>query len=312
MFGYSKYCKDELKYKDFRRYSNYYCALCNTLGHEYGLIHRLFLSYDTTFILICLDSVVGEKNVQYFRCPFNPIRKVQININEDALEYVAFLNHFLITQKIKDNIIDEKSSIKRMFWKALLRIFSSNKKYRCLQLKYKELSNYLTDLFDKLYNMECNSQSFDDITNTFGEISKSFVKGFLTNISLIDNNCFTALESIFFNMGKWIYIADALDDYHTDINKGRFNLLTTLRLDNDENKEFEYAKSCALLLDIIHAKMMKAFSFIKWQQSRDLISNILFDGTSNTFRAIIKRHYTLNHSTSHGGLANWISRTLNH
>ena len=67
--------------------------------------------------------------------------------------------------------------------------------------------------------MEYNGQSFDNITNTFGEISKSFVKGILTNISSFDNSSLTALESIFFNMGKWIYIAYALDDYNTDIKK---------------------------------------------------------------------------------------------
>lgn len=108
---------------------------------------------------------------------------------------------------------------KRMFWKVILWFFSSNKKYRSLQPKYKIISNNLTDLFDKMYNMEYNGQSFDNITNTFGEISKSFVKGILTNISSFDNSSLTALESIFFNMGKWIYIAYALDDYNTDIKK---------------------------------------------------------------------------------------------
>ena len=51
MFGYVKPDKSELRIKEYETYKAVYCALCKELGKRYGLMSRLTLNYDYTFLL---------------------------------------------------------------------------------------------------------------------------------------------------------------------------------------------------------------------------------------------------------------------
>ena len=150
MFGYCRYDRDELKVKDLRQYSSYYCTLCHALGEQFGFVYRLMLSHDATFLLICLDGVSSQRTPSRHRCPVNPLYKIRLQINEEALQYVAFLDYFLVLQKLQDEIRDERMGIKRFAFRVLYHIASRNKKYLILADEYKDTEATITHLFDKL------------------------------------------------------------------------------------------------------------------------------------------------------------------
>ena len=129
MFGYCKCDREEIKVKDLRLYSAYYCTLCHALGKEFGLFYRLILSHDATFILICLDGISPLKIPSSSFCPLNPLHRKRLQINDIALQYAAFLNYILFLQKLQDNIRDEKSPIKRTLSKSLFFFASKNYRY---------------------------------------------------------------------------------------------------------------------------------------------------------------------------------------
>ena len=52
MFGYIRVDKSELKIKDYEMYKAVYCTLCRKLGRKYGILSRLTLSYDFTFLAL--------------------------------------------------------------------------------------------------------------------------------------------------------------------------------------------------------------------------------------------------------------------
>ena len=53
MFGYVVINKPELKIKDFDKYQEYYCGLCQAMA-EYGQGGRILLSYDCVFLYIMI------------------------------------------------------------------------------------------------------------------------------------------------------------------------------------------------------------------------------------------------------------------
>ena len=54
MFGYIVVNKPELKIKDFDKYQQYYCGLCQSLKKTHGKISQLTLNNDLTFVGILL------------------------------------------------------------------------------------------------------------------------------------------------------------------------------------------------------------------------------------------------------------------
>ena len=63
MFGYIKADKPEMKIKEFEIYKAVYCSLCKELGKSYGLLARLTLSYDFTFLAL-LNMALKALNVR--------------------------------------------------------------------------------------------------------------------------------------------------------------------------------------------------------------------------------------------------------
>lgn len=115
MFGYVKIYKEEMKLKEIKKYQLMYCSLCNQLKKDYGIISRLILSYDMTFLLIHLEHSVSKSNITdlKFHCPMNPLKRIQSSVSTDLIEYSAFLNYWLAIEKLSDDINDDHSIIKK-------------------------------------------------------------------------------------------------------------------------------------------------------------------------------------------------------
>ena len=62
MLGYVRAYRPEMKFKDYDMYKGVYCSLCKSIGKRYGLLARLTLSYDFTFLAI-LRMAVRENRV---------------------------------------------------------------------------------------------------------------------------------------------------------------------------------------------------------------------------------------------------------
>ena len=92
MFGYIRISKPELKVKEYEMYKAVYCSLCKYLGKEYGILSRLTLSYDFTFLaLLNMSLKDGCENFHKGRCAFNPIKKCNYCENDKnfSLLFVA-------------------------------------------------------------------------------------------------------------------------------------------------------------------------------------------------------------------------------
>lgn len=63
MFGYVRANKPEMKIKDYEQYKAVYCSLCRELGRSFGIVPRMTLSYDFTFLALLRLAVSKECTV---------------------------------------------------------------------------------------------------------------------------------------------------------------------------------------------------------------------------------------------------------
>ena len=285
MFGYVRPEKNELKLKEIRQYSSYYCALCDCLQKEFGWIYRLILSNDCTFLFICLNAVMDRSSLETIRsrCPGKPFRRKKSFVNVKALRFAAQINFYLFYRKIIDGIHDSPSKLKRLALRLLLTIITRKKGFKQLISEHPDMYSHAEQMFEQLNQNEHSDSSFDVLTNQFGKIVACFVECFCTAEKIPSMD---ALKSIFFNLAKWIYLADAFDDLEEDQRKNEFNLLHLLVPDGNKR---EMQETVVLLLAMIQQKSLSAFGSVQWKRDSEMIRNMLSDGTSAILRKLIRK-----------------------
>lgn len=288
MFGYIKPYNQELKLKEIQRYSGCYCALCDQLKRDYGFLSRFILNYDVTFLLICLDYFSSEeKAARKIRCPYNPMRVKRTKLSPESLQYSAFINYWLVVEKLKDDIADERN-----LWKWLLyKIIVTNRGYKQSLAKYQTRVAQLSDMLQSVYQRENSVKTvadFDLVTNAFGSF---FSKMFLLGIdSEQEESARSQAEAVFFQIGKWIYIIDAFDDLQDDIKRKRFNLLFSLEDGETITKEAAFEKTLSMHL-FIKSKIKSLLAATGSKLEDDCIVNIITDGIDFMFCKIVLKKY---------------------
>ena len=262
MFGYVNVYKDELKIKDFNVYRAYYCGLCKALGDRFGAFARLGLSYDFTFLAIFLDSLNDEKvNFKTEGCARH-IGKKHLAVKENStINYAADMSVALNYFKILDDIKDE------IFTKSLF-----------LYLPYK---------FAMGKNSDINGGIMGDITdeiknrlNALSELEKEkcaepdlAADAFAKIMSAIFS-VKSGLYDFGYNLGKFIYLIDALDDLKKDIKRKSYNPYFE-KFGNDFEK---IRKSAEFVLTFTLSRVAEEFEKQKIYKNNEILKNIIYLG----------------------------------
>lgn len=297
MFGYIRPEFMELKVKDAYKYKDYYCCLCYSLRTNYGQIFGCILNYDLTFLLLVLDSIEPEKKESLeFHCPLNPLRKIKVNISITALSYSSFINYYLVKMKLDDDITDERSLLKRI----LNRIIINNKRFIRITHVYNDLITTLESSLTSVYEAEQKMAPFDDITNKFGSFFNSIFiayfqiysqntisKEILENIKLLSNN-----------LGKWIYLIDAYDDYFKDQKKGSFNLLNTLSFRTNPDND-SLVLRVRQISNILIYNMKTTVNKLPLKEKKELVENIVTYGCSSQMQKVVAAQINVQYRNLH-------------
>ncbi|MBE5862570.1 MAG: hypothetical protein E7295_06930 [Lachnospiraceae bacterium] len=245
---------------------------------------RLFLNYDLTYILISIDSALpeSEKKEYQIKCPSRPWRKKRIVLSTEALQYVAILNYWLVCEKLRDNCLDSPNRVNHLVWK----IVKNKKRF----IKEKEQFESCLDKYGKemdgIHEMEehaSTAEDFDVLTNAFGKLMEDF---FLDNIEGMNLQTSSILKSVFFQLGKWVYVIDALDDYQRDLKKEEFNLF---RLLQTENNSEEILMLFYLIQQQIKNKIITIC--VDSEELDEIVINVVKFGMEKQAERIIKRKY---------------------
>jgi len=215
MFGYVIVDKPNMLIKDYNEYRAYYCGLCKTLGKQYSNLTRLSLNYDITFLTILLHNYEKlSPEYEQGRCILHPVGvKKAILKNNRLQELVCNINILMAYYKLKDDINDEKALKYRLFMTYV------KPKYLKARVKLKSLDESIAFYYEKLRCLEKNGNySLDSLADCFANIMVEAGKAGTKNFDI-------NLKDLCYNLGRWIYLIDAIDDLEGDFNKGKFNPL---------------------------------------------------------------------------------------
>ena len=270
MFGYVTVYKDELKIKDYNRYRGYYCGVCRSLKNGYGMVGRMTLTYDMTFLAILLSALYeDDTKMQPKRCVTHPIKK-HPEISNRYTDYAAGMNILLSYYKLKDNWDDERSIKSNAAAGMLKRAFKKACK------KYPEQAKAVQEYIRKQHECEKgNVTDIDEVSFCTGEVLGRIFD--MNKDEWSDN-----LYHMGFFLGKFIYVMDAYDDLEKDLKKNNYNPLKSCSDRTDFN---EYCKS---ILTTYAAESARYFERLPILDNADILRNIVYAGIWSRFNSLNK------------------------
>ena len=241
VFGYVKPREGDLLVKELEFYKATYCGICRAMKHQTGALSNITLSYDSVFLALVRMIYLSDDDfsAKKVRCIAHPLKPCKIISENAAIEYTARVFALLAYHKIRDDNKDE-GFCKRV---ALLPV-SPIARRGAKKAKLPELSVIFTDKLSALAKIESEREpSVDLAATTFGELlGEAFAHGFSDNDRRILYQCG-------YHLGKFIYAADAAEDYEKDKKRGKYNPFVLLYEGRELTSEDKMAIKTGLILE---------------------------------------------------------------
>ena len=272
MFGYIQVCKPEMKVKEFEIYNAVYCGLCRHMGKTYGMLSKLCLSYDMTFVSLLTAALSPEcDGYEQKRCRANPLKKCTYCKNDARFQDLAAAAGVALTDmKLLDNI--EDSGFLKSLPYRFLRLFTkkwSRKAFR----KYPELKSVVEEYRDGQRSAESTENCCIDLAC---EPSAKAVSRILSMIDCEARYRFV-LERMGYCLGKWVYLCDVADDIEKDIKNGSFNPLIQELPDSADPKEYAEQRLTPILNNCF-SECATYSELLEIKKYKPILDNILYEG----------------------------------
>ena len=278
MFGYVSADTPYLYIKDDVLYKAMYCGLCKGIAQSCGHASRMGLSYDVTFLSVILHNIAGiDVQIEKSHCLTHCIRSRMMAETDELTRMLGALNTALVYYKFTDDIADgDKGRGKRLWFKK--GFFRAKKRYPEVVKIVKE------NLAKQEETERSNTDSVDRASDATGNIVKE-----ISDLAL-GEKATVHTRNLFYLLGKWIYLIDALDDYDKDKKKGAYNPFVRcygaecLR----ELIDGKHGESVKFVFHSIFYDMRENLSHIDFLFNRDLCDNILLRGLPATTKRIME------------------------
>ncbi len=270
MFGYVTPVKSELRDQDFVLYRAFYCGICKAIGKNYGSLPRFTTTYDVTFLSLLVHDVTSQ-DVEFYeaKCVGNPFRKKVMIRDNELLDRLCAANIIMTYYKILDDVIDGGGGKKRLARAAM------KKPYLKAVKVLPEADEILKRRYGELREMEkAGEKSIDRVAHAFASLLKEV--SFCVMGGKADDNTL----SLCYNIGKFVYLIDALDDVDEDAKKGNYNPFLAAYGDFGSRREFfeAHKDEIAFALNSTVNRAIESFNGMSFTQSYSLLKNIVHVG----------------------------------
>ena len=278
MFGYVRPRRDLLEQGGFDAYRHAYCGLCRALGKMYGFRARFLVNYDMTVLYLLRASVRCPGEAAPCWCPARVCGRKSCTLDSQGFAPVTACTVILSYEKLRDNIRDE-SFLRSLPYRLLFRLF--RRAYRKAARAYPDFAALCEEQLSALHGLEENaSPSIDATADTFARI----VSGCVGDIQ--DSNLRRPMEQVLYHTGRFLYLADALDDLKEDCEKDAYNPLRYRFFPSDGALSSEDLTYLTELTDSSVNLAGAALSLLPVRAYGKLLENIVFLGLPSVFCAV--------------------------
>ncbi len=264
MFGFVTANLSELSQQEQHRYSAVYCGICRQLRLQHSSVSRLGLSYDMAFLaLLHMSLYEPEEKSGSPACGIHPL-KPRPWVDNPFVRYSADMNVILSYFSCLDNWQDDHSLSARTLAGIL--------KPHCAELedRYPRQWQAIRESIGKLSQLEQEScPSIDETAGCFGHLMAELLV-YKEDLWAED------LRQMGYALGRFIYLADAAQDYKQDKRKGKYNPLLAAGCEDPATWE-EY-------LVLALGRCTAYFERLPLVQDKPLLDNILYSGIWTNFR----------------------------
>lgn len=271
MFGYVKPVVGEMLVREHEFYKATYCGICRAMKKHTGVLSNVTLSYDSVFLALVRMLYIpdGDFAAKRKRCIAHPTKKRPMLKENPAIEYTARAFAVLTYYKLKDDLHDE-SGLKRLGVAAVKPIVTMANSKATLD----RLAETVADRLDRITTLENEKcESIDQPASLFGELlGEIFAHGLPEKERLVP-------YEVGYHLGRFIYAADAAEDYEKDRASGSYNPYVLLYDGKDLTKENKESIKCGLLLEC--KKIEGAVNLLPFGNRatiENIINNIIYLG----------------------------------
>ena len=266
MFGYVRYDIAELRVKDLMLYKALYCGLCKGIAKSCGQMARIGLSYDMTFLSALLHNMTGtDVTIEQKNCFEHAVKKRPIAKVDPLTRELGALNTVLVYFKLGDDVRDKERGKGRILW--------FKKGYSRAKKEYPKLLEIVTAYMQEQVEAEKRGSSPDIAADPSARMMVNLSRHFL------GERASESSDELFYALGKWVYLIDALDDYDKDKKRGSFNPFVTEYGAESKQKLLEkHKEEISFLFDSMFYAMREGLSGVKFYFNRDLTDNVILRG----------------------------------
>ncbi len=280
MFGYVIPDKPNMFIKDFTVYKAFYCGLCKSIGKKCGQMMRFTTNYDITFLSVLAHDILDKEVVfNNESCILSPLKKKSIVKDNDLLRQIVNINTILAHYKLQDNIIDDNSLKAKMLNAVVVK-----KHYKRAKVESENYDKIVGEGYKELRQLEQNNTAGAEIVaHPFGNIMLEIAK------ELFGEKYTDSLGEIMYNVGKWIYCVDAIDDIDDDFKEQKYNVFL-VDYDYKDKATFlaDKQEELELLLMSCYNKISSAYDNIQLTRYDGVITNILWYGILQRTKEILR------------------------
>lgn len=264
MFGYVRPLREELKVRDWEGYQAAYCGLCHALKEQCGTAARFVLHYDFVFLSLLLDEGTCPVTTCKRRCAAHPLRpRGTVPVTESAAlcaRESVILTHY----KLLDDRADEDfgTAMKSRLANLFLR-----RSYHRARAALPRFDETVKSCLSELNALEKDrSPQLDRVADVFARILSAAAP--VTGEESVDR----PRAQLLYQLGRWIYLADAADDLVEDRAKGRYNPIDARFGGKPDLAYLETTMDHSLSL------MQSAFQLLPPNRWQAVLENILYLG----------------------------------
>lgn len=302
MFGYVLPEKAHLYMKDFEMYRSFYCGVCKSMERQFGQLSRFTINYDVTFLAILLHNFLGvDVKYEKLKCITKPFTTRKSVLKNDLTDLLGAFNVILGYYAAYDKVLDDKSI------KAKSAMNGLKKAVKRAKNVLPDVTEIVEKRYDNLRVIEKTSDfSIDRISDEFASMMSECVKKIVLqytsrylveksesvcyNKSAITEENLSALDHLSYNVGKWIYLIDALDDVDDDVKEKKFNPFVVVYGDVSSQKELmeKHGEDIVFAFASCLNKINDSFSKIKFSFNKDFLANVIFKGMPLMTKSVMK------------------------
>ena len=261
MFGFVTANGSALTKEQKSRYSSVYCGICRQIRQQCSQTARLTLSYDMAFLALLLMSLY-EPEEQWGKrvCALHPV-KPRAWVDNEYVRYAAAMNVALTYYKCLDDWQDDSNPGAKLMARHLLPHMAP------LEQQYPRQCEAIARSVEELSRLEtADCRNPDEPAGCFGRLMSEL-------LDYREDLWSETLRKMGFYLGRFIYLADAVVDYPTDMKKKKYNPLSADQKDRWEEYLVLALGSCTA-----------EYERLPLVQDKALLDNILYSGVWTKLR----------------------------